>query len=139
MSEKDSDKERVITDETDDSTPPSGKPATARRIPPPKTHLPVFPSEQLSSVTVSLIGDVESAPDLEVVEKTNLQGRDEPRTPLLTVVAAVLKREGGSAPLHAIAEDVVKYWNRPLPGGPYSTEEFLYMVIRGSDNIRTSS
>ncbi|MBI5250270.1 MAG: hypothetical protein HY912_12315 [Desulfomonile tiedjei] len=110
--------------------------ATARNMPRPSTCLPAPPMGKVGKCTVSLLGDISAVTSIEEVEKTNKSGQA--RTPVITVIQAVLARAGGSMLLEELAPEVQKYWNRPFPTSPYSTEEFIYIIARHSDNIRTS-
>lgn len=112
--------------------------ASARNIPRAGTVLPVPPKGEIGKVRVSLVGDPEFAPNLEEVQKIN-QRKDSPaRTPLMTVIEAVLANEGGSMTLQQISERVPRYWNRPFPTSPYRVEEFLYIMVTRSDNLRVN-
>ena len=72
------------------------------------------------------------------VEKFNKRGEGESRTPLMTVVQAVLAKAGGSMRLGELATQTRKYWNRPFPTSPYTEEELIYLLLRNSDSVRVS-
>jgi len=96
------------------------------------------PKGEIGKVRVSLVGDPEFAPDLEEVQKIN-QRKDSPaRTPLMTVIEAILAKEGGSMTLQQISSLVPRYWNRPVPTSPYSLEEFIYIMVTQSDSLRVN-
>ena len=72
------------------------------------------------------------------VEKFNKRGEGESRTPLMTVVQAVLAKAGGSMQLGELATQTRKYWHRPFPTSPYTEEELIYLLLRNSDSVRVS-
>ncbi len=121
-------------DETEDLEAPEL--ASARNIPRPRTSLTSAFQGDISKVTVSLLGDLASAPSLADVEKLNKKGDVEIRTPLMTVIQAVLAKAGGSMQLADLAAQSRKYWNRPFPTVPYTDEEFIYIILRNSDSVR---
>ncbi|MGB6065301.1 MAG: hypothetical protein WBG50_10860 [Desulfomonilaceae bacterium] len=123
-------------DETEDLEAP--EPASARNIPRPRTSLASAFQGDINKLTVSLLGDVASAPALADVEKLNKKGDVESRTPLMTVILAVLAKAGGSMQLAQLAAETRKYWNRPFPTVPYTDEEFIYIILRNSDSVRVS-
>jgi hypothetical protein len=94
---------------------------------PPKGKIPKF--------TASLLDDIESAPRLEEIERINAGAKGAARTPLMTVIVAVLAKHGGSMLLEDLTAEVTRCWNRPLPGSPYSAVEFIYSVVRSSDAV----
>jgi hypothetical protein len=112
--------------------------ATARNMPRPITTLPSLPKGKIGKCTVSLLTDVSSVPSVEEVEKLNKGVRGDARTPITTAILAVLARAGGKMLLEELAPEVMKYWNRPFPTSPYSPEEFVYVIVKNSDNIRVS-
>jgi|GEM_PF-1393721 len=116
----------------------AGAPASARNMPRPSTSLIRALRVDIGDLKVYLLGDVESIPSLEEVEKVNIASGGKMRTPLLTVIQAVLAGEGSSMTLADLAARVRKSWNRPFPSSPYGDEEFIYTVITGSDNVRIS-
>jgi hypothetical protein len=112
--------------------------ASARNIPRPHTSLAVpFPGN-LAKLTVSLLREVSSVPSLEEVEKVNRAAGGQARTPLLTLVLAIVAKAGGSISLKDLCEQFPKYWNRPLPSTPYTFEEFMYIIVRSSDGLRVA-
>ncbi len=92
-----------------------------------------FPSSALA-----LTDKGKSLPSVEDVEKINKGARGDARTPITTAILAVLARAGGKMLLEELAPEVMKYWNRPFPTSPYSPEEFVYVIVKNSDNIRVS-
>ncbi|MGO9572255.1 MAG: hypothetical protein ACLP5H_32460 [Desulfomonilaceae bacterium] len=114
------------------------EPASARSMPRPHTSLAAGVKKDIGNLTVSLLGDVGSAPSLAAVEKFNKRGEGESRTPLMTVVQAVLAKAGGSMKLGELAAQTRKCWERPFPAGPYSDEEIVYLLVRNSDSVRVS-
>ncbi|HMK37649.1 MAG TPA: hypothetical protein VK463_21430 [Desulfomonilaceae bacterium] len=112
--------------------------ATARAIPRPRTSLAVPPTGKMGKLTVSLLGTISSVPTLEDVEKVNKAPGSQARTPLMTVIAAIVAKSGGSMPLEDLCAQIPKYWNRPLPATPYTLEEFVYVIVRNSDGLRIS-
>ena len=110
--------------------------ASAKDIPEPATLLAVPPRRTVGEVSVSLLSNVESVPLLEEVERTNANSLAEARTPLMTVIQALLAASGGSMTVAELATQVRRYWNRPFPGSPYTDEEFVYVMVRNSDDLR---
>jgi hypothetical protein len=113
------------------------EPASAKNIPRPSTSLGVPLKKDIGKLTVSLLGDVGSAPALGDVEKFN-KGEGESRTPLMTVVQAVLAKANGSMQLGELTAQTRKYWHRPFPTSPYTEEELLYLLVKNSDSVRVS-
>lgn len=114
------------------------EPASARNMPRPHTSLGARVKEDIGKLTVSLLGDVGTAPALADVEKFNKRGEGESRTPLMTVVQAVLAKAGGSMQLGELTAQTRKCWHRPLPTTPYTEEELIYLLLRSSDSVRVS-
>jgi len=114
------------------------EPASARNMPRPQSSLGPRVKKDIGKLTVSLLGDVGTAPTLAEVEKVNKKGEGESRTPLMTVVQAVLAKAGGSMQLGELTAQSRKYWNRPLPTTPYTEEELIYLLLRSSDGVRVS-
>ncbi len=112
--------------------------ASAKDLPRPRTSLGVSVKKDISKLTVSLLGDVGSAPALGDVEKVNKKGEGEGRTPLMTVIQAVLAKGHGSMPLGELTAQTRKYWHRPFPTSPYTDEELVYLLVRNSDSVRVS-
>jgi len=107
-----------------------------KSIPAPATTLAAAPIGDLGKLTVSLTCDAEVVPDLDEVRRINLAAHGESRTPLMTVIEAILGSKGGSATLRDLSELANKYWNRPFPTSPYSMEEFIYIMVSHADNLR---
>ncbi len=126
------------TEQSVDEEQETGIVASARNIPQPTTTLPLFPSKKVGKMLISYLGDLSSAPSLAEVEKLNKSADGKPRTPFTTVLLAIVASAGGEMSLEDLAAQVGKYWNRQLPGSPYTLEEFVYMVARNSDNLRVS-
>ena len=80
--------------------------ATARNMPRPGTCLPVPPKGKVGKCKVSLLGDISSAPSLEEVERINKSSQV--RTPVVSIIQAVLARAGGSMLLEELAPEVRK-------------------------------
>jgi hypothetical protein len=91
------------------------EPASARNMPRSQSSLGARVKKDIGKLTVSLLGDVGTAPTLGDVEKFNKRGEGESRTPLMTVVQAVLAKAGGSMQLGDLATQTRKYWHRPFP------------------------
>lgn len=115
-----------------------GLPASAKGIPRPSSSLAAPLGTQVGSLKVSLLADPEIVPSLEEVERINTTSGSDVRTPLLAVVQAVLVNTGGAMSIADLAPKVRKYWNRPFPAGPYSGEEFIYLMIANSDHLRVT-
>jgi hypothetical protein len=114
------------------------EPASARNMPRPQSSLGPRVKKDIGKLTVSLLGDVGTAPALADVEKFNKKGEGESRTPLMTVVQAVLAKAGGSMQLGDLTAQTRKYWHRPFPTSPYTEEELIYLLLRSSDSVRVS-
>ena len=114
------------------------EPASARNMPRSESSLGARVKKDIGKLTVSLLGDVGTAPTLADVEKFNKRGEGESRTPLMTVVQAVLAKAGGSMQLGELATQTRKYWHRPFPTSPYTEEELIYLLLRSSDSVRVS-
>jgi len=112
------------------------EPASARNMPRSQSSLGARVKKDIGKLTVSLLGDVGTAPTLGDVEKFNKRGEGESRTPLMTVVQAVLAKAGGSMQLGELATQTRKYWHRPFPTSPYTEEELIYLLLRNSDSVR---
>jgi len=112
---------------------------SAKDIPGPGTNLAVPPRGSTGKLIVSLMGDTESVPDLGDVSKINEAAESEVRTPLMTVIEAVLGSKGGKLSLADLSKLAFQYWNRPLPTSPYTAEEFVYIMVLNSDNLRIDS
>jgi hypothetical protein len=112
------------------------EPASARNIPRPHTSLGVPVEKDIAKLTVSLLGDVGSAPTLGDVEKLSKSGQGESRPPLMTVVQAVLAKANGSMQLGELAAQTRKYWQRPFPTSPYTDEELIYLLVKNTYNLR---
>jgi len=113
--------------------------ASAIGISRPATRLATPPTGDIAKVTVSLVGGAEMAPQLEEITRINQGPSKATRTPVMTVIEAVLARAGGSMSLGDLTSEVQRYWNRPFPGSPYSAEEFVYMMASHSYRVRVSA
>jgi len=107
-----------------------------KNIPRPSTTLAFHTKGRIEKVMVSLLDDPSNAPGLEEVIKMNSGPVSGGRTPLMTVILAVLAKHGGSMVLEDLAAQALQYWNRPLPGSPYTDVEFVYIIARNSDSLR---
>jgi len=114
------------------------EPASAKDIPRPATTLASPPRTKIGKLRISLLGDPASAPPLEDIAKLNQEPVSHGRTPLITVIQAVLAKAGGTMNLEDLAAQALKHWNRPLPASPYTPEQFIYVMARNSDNIKVS-
>ena len=112
--------------------------ASAKSIPRPGTAMASPPKGSISKAKVSLLGDMELAPTLEEIQKINKETSGDARTPLMTVIHAILVKHGGTMAVEDLAGQVAKYWNRPFPSSPYNTEEFIYIIVRNSESVRVS-
>jgi hypothetical protein len=114
-------------------------PASAKNIPRPATVLPAGSAKKVGKMTVSLLGQTTSPYlSLEEIEKLNQTAGADARTPLLTIIIALVNKAGGRTTVEEIAAEAGKYWNRSFPAGPYTPEEFIYMMARNSDYLRVS-
>ncbi len=137
LEEEESDLEAEGADPTgEEGTPEKKAPhVSARDVARPATNLPVRTGGQVGNFKVSLAGDFTGYPSLTDVERANGTDQSEARTPLMTVILAILADRNDEVPLSDLAAEAVKLWNRSLPLSPYSAEEFLYMLLVNSDNI----
>ncbi|MCA1960002.1 MAG: hypothetical protein LDL33_04320 [Desulfomonile sp.] len=110
--------------------------ASAKSVPKPTTALAAPPKGNIGQIKVSIVGDSSHVPDLSEVDNINSIAGARSRTPLMTVIEAVLASHGGSLTLAELTERVGKHWNRPFPASPYSKEEFIYVVASNSDRVR---
>ncbi len=121
--------------EPQEDEPTTAQFASARDIPRPATNLHAPPSGEVSELTVTLLGDLELASSLEEIERMNSR-EGGPRTPMMSVVQAVIANAGGTISIRDLAEQVRRYWNRPFPTSPYTPEEFMYVTAGNSDDLR---
>ena len=105
-------------------------------IPRPATSLDSPPHGEIGKFTVMFLGDLSSAPVLEEVEQINKEATSDARTPLMTVILAIIAKNGGTMVIEDLASQVGQYWNREFPTSPFDLEEFIYVLVRGSDSIR---
>lgn len=147
-----SEQKKTHTDPTEETLKPVGdettaagaeiaepeKIASARDIPRPATSLPGMPAKGVGKLIVSLLGDASLMPELEEVAGINEEPGREGRTPVMTVILAILKKNGGSMRIEELAVQTRTYWNRPFPASPYTPEEFIYVLVRNSDDLRVS-
>jgi hypothetical protein len=132
---EDPDDEELTGDGTEDVRPAAPAGPLALRISRPETSLPTPPRGDFSRITVSLLGDPGTVPPIEAVERTNREADSESRTPLMTVIQALIVKNGGMMRLEDITAQVRKYWNRDFPGSPYTPTEFVYVVVSNSDSL----
>jgi hypothetical protein len=125
----------VVSEAGDTGNGASGAPASAKKISRPTTSLAVPPRKKVGEIRVSLRTSEELIPPLDEVELINKTER-EARTPLMTIIQAVLASEGGSMNIGDLTQRVQRYWNRPFPTSPYTHEEFIYMMVRNSGDLR---
>jgi|UniRef100_A0A7C4AR41 hypothetical protein len=109
---------------------------SAKNIPRPATALPIRGKSGLGQFRVTYLGEAENIPTLSEVAKINSDTRSEARTPLMTVTNAILVTHGGTLSISELVKEIRKYWNRPFPTSPYTEEEFLYLVLRNSPDVR---
>lgn len=108
-------------------------------VDPPVTVLPVILSEDVGGLIVSLIGSPSDTPDLQEVNRVNVQEGAATKTPLMTVIKAVLRARGGRMSVRELADETSKNWGRPFPSSPYTPEEFMFMMTRNSDSLKIES
>ncbi len=118
--------------------PETEKVASARDIPRPSTSLSGRPGKDVGKLVVSLLGEASLIPDLEEVARMNEEPGKEGRTPVMTVIHAILKKNGGNMKIQELAVQTRTYWNRPFPASPYTPEEFIYVLVNNSDDLRVS-
>lgn len=111
--------------------------ASAKDIPRAPTSLYAPPATDVSDLTVSLVSNIEFAPALAEIAAANEQESDS-KTPLMAVIHAVLADAGGTMSIKDLAVHARQYWNRPFPTSPYSPEEFIYVTVRASDDLRVN-
>jgi hypothetical protein len=111
-------------------------PASAKNMPGPSTRLAVPPRREIGALTVSLIHKEDVPLSLEEVRAINNDPQSESRTPLMTLIQALLADRGGSMSLGELTEKVVDNWNRPFPTSPYTKEELVYVIANTSDELR---
>lgn len=116
----------------------SYEPASAKNIPRPATTLANPPKSKEGKLSLSLLGELASAPSLEEIEKLNQGPISQGRTPLISVIQAVLAKAGGTMNLEDLTAKTLKAWNRPLPTSPYTHEQFIYVMARNSDSIKVN-
>jgi len=123
------------SDEALDEEQP-GEPVSAMTISRPTTTLATPPHKEIGKVVVALLGDPAGVPAVEEIER--LTKGEQGRPPLMTVIQAVLKANGGSMAIDDLGGRVKEIWNRPFPASPYTLEEFMYVVARNADSIRVT-
>jgi hypothetical protein len=106
------------------------------KIPRPATSLDSPPKGEIGKFTVMLLSDISSAPVLEEIEQVNKHASSQARTPLMTVVLAIIAKNGGTMVVEDLASQVAEYWNRSFPTSPFTREEFVYVLVRSADNLR---
>lgn len=114
------------------------KVASAKDIPRPATSLSGRPAKDVGKLVVSLLGEASLIPDLEEVARINEEPGKEGRTPVMTIIHAILKKNGGNMKIQELAVQTRTYWNRPFPASPYTPEEFIYVLVSNSDDLRVS-
>jgi len=112
--------------------------ASAKSVSKPSTTMATPPKGEVGRITVSIVGETSHALELDEVDGINSSAGTRCRTPLMTVIEAVLASHGGSLTLAELTELVGKHWNRPFPASPYSKEEFIYVVASSSDRVRVN-
>ncbi len=119
-----------------DSQGVSSAPVTAKNLPAPSTRLAVPPRGELGAMTVSLGREEEAPLTLEEVQAINNDSQSISRTPLMTLIQALLADNGGPMRVDELTQKVVENWNRPFPTSPYTNEELIYVIAYTSDELR---
>lgn len=109
--------------------------ASAKNLPRPATVLPIPGVGDIQGVVTALVGDI-PGPTLEEIRQVNQETGGDTRTPLMTVIQAIIRDRGGSMRLTELCSAVTEHWNRPYPTSPYAPDEFIYVMVRNSDSIR---
>ncbi|MBI5568965.1 MAG: hypothetical protein HY914_03385 [Desulfomonile tiedjei] len=109
-----------------------------KNIPRPSTTLAFHTKGKIEKAVVALLDDPSNAPDLDEVIQMNSGPASAGRTPLMTVILALLAKHGGSMVLEDLVAQALRHWNRPLPASPYTDMEFVYIIARNSDSIRVT-
>ncbi len=125
-------------DEPDESYGETRSIASARFLPRPATVLPVAGTGDITAVVTALVSDMPGS-TLEEIRQVNQARGGDSRTPLMTVIQAIIRDHGGTMPLMDLCAAVTEHWNRPFPTSPYAPEEFIYVMVRNSDSIRITS
>ncbi len=111
---------------------------SAKDIPRPEIMMETSPGMPVLDLKVCLTRDPISGTSFQEIAKVNSDPDTDSRTPLMTVILAVLANAGGKMTVKDLTEQVRTHWNRPMPAGPYTPEEFVYVVARDSDRITIS-
>jgi hypothetical protein len=119
-------------DSTDNQDAPI---VTAKDLKAPATVLASAPPGDVGNLTVSLLESLSPGLSLEEVNAINAKEGVDARTPVMAVIEAVLAANGGKMTVTSLTEEVAKYWRKPFPTTPYSTDEFVFLVVRDSDRF----
>ena len=87
--------------------------ASARHLPRPATILATPGVGDITGFKASLVADM-SGPTVEEIREVNMEHGGDTRTPLMTVIQAVIRDRGGSVPLLDLCTAAKELWNRPL-------------------------
>ncbi|MFC1835292.1 hypothetical protein ACFL2Q_11245 [Thermodesulfobacteriota bacterium] len=112
--------------------------ASAKDFPRPATNLINAPRGPVDDLVLSLAPNVLPGPGLEKIQEINTKPNSQTRTPLMTVIQAIIRSHGGSTRLSQLCDEVDQHWNRLFPTTPYSKEEFIYIMVESSDSVRIS-
>ena len=124
------------TNLSDDTEESEDQGSLGHLIPRPATSLDFPPKGDIGKFSVMLLSDIASAPVLEDVEHVNKFAGSEARTPLMTVILAIIAKNGGTMLLDDLANQVGEFWNRSFPTSPFTRLEFIYVLVRSSDSLR---
>ena len=108
---------------------------SARDLKPPATVLASAPPGDVGNLSVALLESLSPGLSLDEVNAINAKEGVDTRTPVMAVIEAVLAANGGKMTVNSLTEEVSKYWHKPFPTTPYSTDEFVYLVVRDSDRF----
>jgi hypothetical protein len=134
QAEENSETSEPLEGESGETSEEGRRPASARFLSRPATALPIAGVGDITGLKASLVGET-PGPTLEEIRRVNQEQGGDSRTPLMTVIQAIIRDRGGSMPLADLCSAVTEHWNRPFPASPYSPEEFIYVMARNSDHI----
>jgi hypothetical protein len=112
--------------------------ASAKHMPRPKTTLPGRPTADVGKLKVTALTEPAFIPTLEEIAAINQGAQRQGRTPLMTVIQAVLVKHGGTMTITDLTAQIRTHWNRLYPGSPYNSEQFIYVMVRSADDLRVS-
>ena len=108
---------------------------TARDLKAPTTVLASPHVVDVGNLTVELLKTLSPGMSLDEVNTINAQAGVDTRTPVMTVIEAVLAANDGKMKVKSLTEEVTKYWHKPFPTTPYSDDEFVYLIVKDSDRF----